>query len=764
MDRGLPNQRQRAASWNPFDAAISLHRQGRLSDAEQMYEAQLRSVPNHFGALHNLGLLWAQQGRLEDATALIRKALKRKPSSAEAHNSLGNLLHQTKRYADANIAFGRALALKSDYAQAHNNRGAALQALNRVDEAVACYERAVAITPGYADAHHNLGNALRALGRTEEAAAHFVRALAAAPRSAAAHRDLANTLVEVKRHKEAIDHYFAALAIAPGDAELYFNLGTALLTLNRYEEALANYRRALALKPDYAEAHTNLAMVLSALDRPDEAIASLDEAIVIAPGNSAAHTNRGQALLALKRPAEAVYAFEQALKIQPDHAVAHNNLGVALHDLGRLDEAIKHFETALKINAKYGQAHTNLDSALRGAGRAAEAVARGSATDVAATHFGMGNLAAELGHLDTARLDLERAVDLAPKNALYYHALSDVKRFTTDDRHLAGAMALAQDIATLSAEERMHLHFALGKILADIGQHEQAFNHQIRANALNRQTFSYDETETLAKFDEIQTALSAEIIRSFEGVGDPSPLPIFIVGMPRSGTSLIEQILASHPRVFGAGELEHLGRLVTGAGPNDLTRQWLQALGPRYLAGVEALAPRTDRVTDKMPGNFAFIGLIHIALPNATVIHARRDPIDTCLSCFSKLFLGHQRFAYDLAELGRYYRAYERLMAHWREVLPPDRMLEVDYEEVVADLEGQARRIVTHCGLEWDDACLEFHKTERAVRTSSVAQVRQPIYRTSIGRWRPYAHLLGPLFEALGLDPTMEGADESAMI
>ncbi|HVC61179.1 MAG TPA: tetratricopeptide repeat protein [Acetobacteraceae bacterium] len=759
MSQRLPNHSQRIAASNAaFEAAVSLHRQGHLLDAERMYEAQLKLVRDHFGALHNLGLLCAQQGRLQAADTLIRKALKRNPKSAEAHNSLGNILHRAMRYAEANIAFGRALALRPDYASAYNNRGTTLQALNRIEEAISCYQRAVAIVPGYADAEHNLGNALRALGQNEEAIAHFNRALTEPPGSATTHRDLADTLQNLRRYSEAIDHYLAALAIAPGDSELYYNLATALLLLNRYEESAANYRRALALKSDYAQAHNNLGSVLLALGRPEEALISLDEALVLAPGNVDAHSNRGQVLLALTRQAEAVAAFEQALEIRPDHAASHNNLGIALRELGRYEEAITHFEAALELRSGYGHAHSNLDSTLREAGREAEAAARfrsadASLVDVAEAHFNMGVLSAELGRVDAARQALEMAVDLKPKHALYYHALSDIKRFAAGDRHLAGIEALAQDIAMLSVKEQMHLHFALGKVLADIGQHGRSFHHQLQANALKRQEFSYDEIETLAKIDRIGDAFTPEVIQSLRGVGDSSPLPVFIVGMPRSGTSLIEQILASHPRVFGAGELDHFGRLVIGAGPNGVTRESVRALGPRYLAAITALAPPADRITDKMPANFLFVGLIHLALPNARIIHARRDPVDTCLSNFSKLFAGEQPFAYDLGELGRYYRAYARLMAHWRSVLPEGVMLEVSYEEVVADLEGQARRIIGYCGLEWDDACLEFHKAERAVRTASVMQVRQPIYRSSVGRGRAYAHLLTPLLEALEIDP-----------
>ena len=740
-----------------FEAAISLHRQGRLADAEQMYDAQLKLARDHFGALHNLGLLRAQQGRLEEAEALIRKALRRSPKSAEAHNNLGNVLHRMRRYSEANTSFGRAIALKPDYAQAYNNRGATQQALNRIEDAIICYERAIAIIPNYADAHHNLGNVLRGLGRNDQAVTHFSRALAVSSESAATHRDLADTLQGLRRSSEAVDHYLAVLAITTGDAEIHYNLATALLTLDRYEEAMANYRRAIALKPDYADAHNNLATALLSLGRPSEALASLDEALAIGPGNAEAHSNRGHALLALKRPAEAIGAFEQALNLRPDHAVVHNNLGIAFRELGQYEEAIGHFETALKLASGYAHAYSNLEGTLREAGREGGIAAKSALTDVASAYFNVGNLSAELGRVDEARRAFEKAVDIEPNRALYYHALSEVKRFTPDDRHLPAIEALAREIAGLNMKEQMHLNFALGKILADIGQHERSFCYLIQANALKRREITYDEVDRLAKMDRIRTTFTYEAIQSLRGVGDPSSLPVFIVGMPRSGTSLIEQILASHPRVFGAGELEHFGRLVTDGGrlwrAKGVTREWVRTLGPRYLAGIKALAPPTDRITDKMPGNFPFIGLIHLALPNARIIHARRDAVDTCLSNFSKLYAGEQPFAYDLGELGRYYRAYERLMVHWHTVLPEGAILDVSYEEVVADLEGQARRIVGYCGLEWDDACLDFHKTERAVRTASVMQVRQPIYRSSVGRWRPYAHLLTPLLEALEFDP-----------
>ena len=274
-------------------------------------------------------------------------------------------------------------------------------------------------------------------------------------------------------------------------------------------------------------------------------------------------------------------------------------------------------------------------------------------------------------------------------------------------------------------------------------------------------------------FDQIEAAFTPELIAEKSGGGDPSSMPIFVIGMPRSGTTLVEQIIASHPQVHGAGELKTFNDVVlTVHGPDGKTIPYpdfvpalaagpLKQIGSRYLALVRDLVSRSDGekkdapyVTDKMPSNYYFAGLIHLALPNAKIIHTMRDPVDTCISCFSKLFAGEQNHTYDLGELGRYYKRYQQLMAHWRRVLPPGRIFDVRYEDVVADVEGEARRIIAHCGLPWDDRCLAFHETRRPIRTASATQVRQPIYKSAVGRWRVYEQQLGPLLIALdGAEP-----------
>jgi hypothetical protein len=279
----------------------------------------------------------------------------------------------------------------------------------------------------------------------------------------------------------------------------------------------------------------------------------------------------------------------------------------------------------------------------------------------------------------------------------------------------------------------------------------------LKGAAGKRAQVSYDEPIAIGLFERIEKVFTPQLIQAKAGGGDPSARPIFVLGMPRSGTTLVEQILASHPLVHGAGELTTLNDVVSEIGRGHFP-EWaasldgadLARLGQSYLQRVAEKAPNGAHVTDKMPSNYYFVGLIHLAFPNAKIIHTIRDPVDTCVSCFSKLFSAEQNHTYELGELGRYYARYEQLMAHWRQVLPPGSFLDVHYEDVVANLEEEARRIMAYCGLPWDDRCLSFHETDRPVRTASATQVRQPIYKNAVGRWRVYEEFLEPLLTALG--------------
>jgi hypothetical protein len=315
---------------------------------------------------------------------------------------------------------------------------------------------------------------------------------------------------------------------------------------------------------------------------------------------------------------------------------------------------------------------------------------------------------------------------------------------------------LAREGTSLS--DRTTLHFGLGKAMLDIGDSAQAFQHYDEANRLRRSTFTYDADASERWMEGVGEAFSAQLLAAKAGQGASSDLPVFVVGMPRSGTTLVEQVIASHPMARGAGELKRLHALVETiedfpGSVSDLTDSRLKALGEDYLAYVTPMAVGRARIVDKMPSNLIYCGVIRLILPQARIVHCRRDPVDTCLSCYTKLFAGEQSFTYDQRELGQYHRAYQALAAHWRDTLPASHFLEVDYEAIVADLEGQTRRILEFLGLPWDEACLRFHETQRPVRTASVNQVRQPLYATSVGRWRRHAEQLGPLLQAL--NPTV---------
>jgi len=606
----------------------------------------------------------------------------------------------------------------------------ALHGQRRLWEAEQVYKRVLKANNRHFGALYHLGLLRLQQGGFEDAVRQFRRAINVEQNSAETLHHLALALAAIGRSEEAIQQYEKAIAIRPDLAESHNNLGHLLDSLGRTDEAIALYGKALTLKPAYAEAHNNLGNTLHKLGRSEEALAQYREALTINPNYAEAHDNLGNALAALGRYEEAVLCHKKALTISPDDAETHDHFGNTLHMLGRSKEAIAHHERAIAGRPNDPEFHSNLGHALQA-----------------------------LGRLSEASLAFDRAISLTPGKVRYFWNLANSKRFTATDQHLIAMQELARDSSSLAVEEQIQLHFALGKALNDIGDQQRAFNHILQGNSLKRRQIIYDEAATLHRFERIRNAFTPELLREKRGLGDPSGVPVFILGMPRSGTTLVEQILASHPYVFGAGELAEMGKLAGEiSGPNGsefpeaiatMSGEQLHQLGGNYLRTVRSMAPQAERITDKLPGNFLRVGLIHLALPKARIIHTRRDLRDTALSCFSILWPSGLEQTYDLAELGRYCRTYQGLMEHWRTVLPEGVMLEVQYEDIVDNLEGQARRIVAHCGLEWNDACLAFHKTERSVRTASSSQVRQPIYTSSVGRWRAHKAQLQPLLQEL---------------
>jgi len=443
----------------------------------------------------------------------------------------------------------------------------------------------------------------------------------------------------------------------------------------------------------------------------------------------------GNALAASGDCNGALACYEKVRVMRPSDPMVYNNIGAALTRLRRPEAAVVAYRRAIRIAPELHASINNLGNALR-----------------------------DLGRFDAARDAYRRAIRLAPAKAAYYRNLVQNEGLSADDPLLPAMERLVHSAEPLALDDRIFLHFALGQALADVGQHEGSFDHLLAGNALQRGRVVYDETATLGIFNRLRAVSTPDAMRRERGCGDPSATPVFIIGMPRSGSTLIEQILAAHPKVFGAGEradfpqalaqhvMRNAGAQSDIAALTSLTADQLGLLGADYVHRLRGAAGQTrtyQRIIDKFLPNFAYLGLIHLALPNARFIHSRRAPVETCLSCFSRLF-DDVPFSYDLGELGRYWRAYDALMAHWTQVLPAGVMIEVRYEDVVADIEGEARRMLAHCGLQWDRACLGFYKTKRLVATESAVQVHQPIYRTSVERWRPARRVLQPLLDGLG--------------
>ena len=569
-------------------------------------------------------------------------------------------------------------------------------------------------------------------GQPGEALERLAEAARRAPRSLELQMTLGSLAQQLGRAEDARDAFAAAVAAAPDDAQAHYFLATAHEDLGALDDAVAAYRRAVELEPDTLEAWFNLAGVLADRGALGEAVGAFRRAAALGPEVPETHHGLGAALAREGAYDEAIEALERAVALKPDFADAHFALGNALRGLMRPDEAAERFRAAIAARAGFAEAHLNLAGCLQ-----------------------------ELGRFKEAESLLQKAIALNPGLAeAHYQSLRHRKVTEADRAELDRITALAERPG-LPDGDRVNLHFALGKAHDDLADWDTAFAHFEAANRLKRAQTDYDPDALVAQFDAIAALVDRDFIAARDGLGDPDERPVFIVGMPRSGTTLVEQILASHPQVFGAGELPVIGRIAaalhreTGAGASypaglsELDRATARRLAARYLDRTRELDPDAARVTDKMPSNFIHLGLIALLLPAARIIHCVRDPVDTCLSCYVQNFTLPLRFSHDLAELGHYHVQYERLMAHWREALP-EPPFQIGYEDLTAEPERLSRALVAFAGLDWDDRCLAPHETERAVGSASAWQVRQPIYRSSVKKWRHYERHLAPLLDALG--------------
>jgi Tfp pilus assembly protein PilF len=487
---------------------------------------------------------------------------------------------------------------------------------------------------------------------------------------------------------------------------------------------------------------------------------------------AAAHLQSGNRALAANDFELARRSLETAVALEPAWAEARCQLGRAQLGLGDRDRAEQSARMAIEADPSHAASAHFLGTLLCERERYAEALpwlqaAALLAPNNAQTQRDLGVVRLFLGDLDAARATLNRTLELDPLAKDILPTLVRMTRMDSGDSDAERLFALTRELAAkradLPIDAQIRVLFALGKALEDRGDFEAAFEAYASGNAMNRATIVYDVAADEARLAAVERVFNAALFERLggRGLGAASDRPIIIVGMPRSGTTLVEQIISAHPDVHGAGELDMLQHLIgeaTGIGGSPFP-DWattmneadLKLIGEAFLAGLPAGLPGQSRATLKRLENFEYLGILHLCLPNATLIHCRRDARDSSFSTFATLFLEKQDYSYTFEELARYWRAYDRLMGHWSRVLPIGRVLEVSYEGLVSDLESWTRRLLAHCRLDWDDACLRYYESKRPVRSASFAQVRQPIFTTSIGRWKPFARQLAPLFAAMRL-------------
>ncbi|MFL6628528.1 MAG: sulfotransferase [Vitreoscilla sp.] len=531
------------------------------------------------------------------------------------------------------------------------------------------------------------------------------------------------------------------------------------------DEAIACMRKAAALRPDLAAAQANLGLLLVAAERHAEAEAPLRAALSLMPRDAVLRNALGVAHESQQRFVDAEKAYRAALELDPRLPEAHANLGNCLRRLGHLQQAEAHFVRAIDIKPDFVVAHYNLGVLLQEREEFARAIARyrqalALRPDYVEALNNLGSCLRTEGFVDEAKAAFERVLQLQPLQVEAHCNLAQFKTYRPDDPHVGQLLSQQHRLDAMPEEGRARYWFTVGKMLEDTARHDESFAAYAQGNRIKRQGTHWDE----AAHADLQRRIVATFTRehlaahAVPPAAADGPTPVFIVGMPRSGTSLLEQVLATLPGVHGAGELTWLPETLHADSEPGLagfpqalagrsTDDYLQR-GRRHVQRLRELAPDATHVVDKLPDNFQHLGLIHLMFPGARIIHSMRDPMDSCFSCFSRLFIGNNLgYAYDLGATGRYWVMYHDMMRHWHAALPAGRILDVSYETMVSDFENQARRLVAYLGLPWDERCLGFHENRRIVRTASVAQVRKPIYRTSVARWKHYERHLGELLE-----------------
>jgi tetratricopeptide (TPR) repeat protein len=718
--------------------ATESHQAGKLDAALPLFARVVAREPANAPALHWLGYIHNQRGEFSRAVEPLKQAIALRPGAPLFHLTLAETFRNLGDLRRAAGCCRTALKLSPDYPEALCTLGLVLQALGRPAEAVDLFRRALELRPGFAQAHRDLAMVLRELGRHDEALEHVRAAVASAPRYAAARSGLSLVLLDLGQTEEALVHAYEAVQLQSDIAIYHHNLGLALQHASRWSEARSAYLEALRLDPELAHTHLQIGMTLRAEGQLVEAEPWYTQATVIEPENPRFWEHLSELQMERQEHAAAIPCWERAISLAAqDRPGWYISLGWALQEVGRLSDAAEQYRTALRLQPEAVLAQVNL-----------------------------GGIHEELGEMERAETAYRAAIGTAPRFGLAHARLATLLRDRMPDPDRAALEERLADPET-NPSARARLLFALGLVLDARKEYARAAECARLANALNmeqaRGPRSYAPESHVEYVEAIIRGFTPELFTQVAGGGLEGFRPVFVFGLPRSGTTLIEQVLASHSRIHGAGELrftrdsfDSIPLAVDCPGPalhciGRLTRAAVRRLAEQHRDRLQQLVDtcRADRIVDKMPDNYMYLGLLAAMFPQAVFIHCRRDLRDIAVSCWTTDFRPENiPWASDPGYMSSRFEQYLRLMDHWRAVLPVP-IHAVNYEETVVDLETVTKSLLAACGLGYEPSCLEFHRSGRRVKTASIGQVRQPLYSHSVARWRNYERELDDVFRAI---------------
>ena len=728
---------------------VEAHKAGQVQKADRLYTAILKAQPDHPDANHNLGVLAVGVGKVEQALPFFKTALEAHPATAQFWLSYIGTLIKLDKLTDAQAVL--------DQAKAKGASGDAFAHLEqRLDKAKRITANAVF---GKQDPPKDQQQSLINLydqGRLKQAQKLVEDLLQQFPKSSFLYNVSGAVYKRIGLLDLSVEAYIKALKIKPGDTDAYNNMGITLREQGKLQEAIEAYQKVLEIKPNNADAHNNMGVTLRDQGKLDRAVAAYKKAIEIRPDHADAYNNMGITLKDQGEFEQAIEAYKQALAIKPDYAVAYNNMGNVRTEQGKLEEAIEAYTKALTIQPDYAGAYNNMGVTLRDQGKLEEAIeAYNKAIKINPTHAdaynNMGIALQEAGKLEEAQNSYRKAIFIEPDHAEAHRHLSRMIRYKPDDPQITEVKKLINRL-DLKDSDRCHLLYTYAKINEDCGYFKAAYSNYVEGGALRRKLLDYKKEKDRWLFAKIKktapSLISFEFTKSKQAI---SPMPIFVVGMPRSGTTLVEQIISCHSQVHGAGELPFAGKfggpIVAGLEP--ITTKSLSDFRKSYLAELEKISHNKRFITDKMPQNFQYIGLILKVFPGAKIIHVKRDPAATCWSNFKHYFTGRGLgYSYDLEDTIRYFDLYKDLMNRWDE-LYGDQIYHLDYEKLTVDQECETKKLIKNLELCWEDACLSPHKNKRGVKTASQQQVRKKVYTGSSQAWRKFGPYLDGVLDAL---------------